>query len=115
MGEALQCITWGRLTARPKQRLKVDTPYSVTLNEMDPVSLTGEDSLHLSVGQTIRIVKLDDPDDPRGPLKVQTIRYFYLIAMPDNRDILSFHWMREAEIGDEANAVVFPHSTLGRP
>lgn len=113
MREALHCITQVPITVRENKRLQIDTPYSAALNNMDPVPLRGGVPLHLTVGQTIRIIRTDDPEDIRGPFKVRTIDYFYLLATEADDEILSFQWTPEATAAGVVNAVSFPHLHVG--
>jgi len=113
MSEALHCITEVPLIVRERNRLVTDTPFSVTLGKMDPVLLKGEAPLHLTVGQRIRIIRTEDPSDVRGPFKIRTIDYIYLLATTDDDEIPNFQWTPEDRADETANVVTFPHLHLG--
>lgn len=106
---AIHCISDHRLTLIEREELKLDKAYTIALNSMDPIALQGEVRLSLRLGQTVRIVRTD-LGDPRGPLRVSLIKYFYEVATPDRRAILSFHWTPE-DIGE--GIATFPHLHIG--
>lgn len=113
MRETLGCVTQQRLTIRERSRLTLSTPYTVALNDMDPVPLRGERPLHLTVGQNIRLVETDDPGDPRGPIKVSTVRYYYVLETEADEEILSFHWTSGVASENDSESVAFPHLHIG--
>lgn len=110
--EALQCITLRRLSRPAGGKLALNVPYSIALNDMDPIPLKGQHSLHLTVGQQVRLIRTE-PDDERGPIRVTTISYFYAFSAPVDgvvKEALTFQWTPEA-VG--ANTVTFPHLHIG--
>jgi hypothetical protein len=78
---------------------------------MDPVRLRGTTRLLFTAGQNIRIIETEDPEDPRGPLKIETVRYFYVISTTDQTEILAFHWTPEAI---DSSTRTFPHLHIGQ-
>ena len=107
--QALQCITLTRLTLRERTKFATGVPYTVALNDMDPVPLKGEIPILLAVGQIVRIIETER-GDPRGPFRISTVQYFYQFSTPENHEVLSFHWTPE---GSGANVVTFPHLHIG--
>lgn len=107
---ALNCITAARLTLRKGEELILNVPFSVALNDMDPVRLKGVTQIDFTAGQIARIIKTDDVD--RGPYKVSTVRYFYTFWTTGDQpeEILSFQWAPE-ETGP--GVVSFPHLHIG--
>ena len=106
---ALRCVTQARLTTGKRPAFAVGPHYTVALNDMDPVALRGPTHMSLSAGQVVRIVQVDDPDNPRGPYKIQTVQYFYDVLTSDGQEILSFHWTPE----DSPPNRTFPHLHIG--
>ncbi len=113
MREALGCVTQHRLTLTERARLALNITYTVALNDMDPVPLRGEVPLHLTAGQYIRLIETADPEDERGPIKVSTVRYFYVLATETDEEILSFHWTSGAAVEGGPEEVSFPHLHIG--
>jgi len=110
---ALNCVTQERLTASRQHTYEVGTIYSVLLNDLNPVRLrtaAGILPVYMSVGQQVRIIKTEEPADPRGPYKIQIVEYFYDLRSDDHTELLTFHWTPEAE-GD--GVVTFPHLHAG--
>lgn len=86
----------------------LDKLYTVALNGMDPVRLSGELSLFLTVGQTITLIGLE-ADDPRRRFNVQTASYLHAISTIEGQELLAFHWNPQEHPG----AIAFPHLHLG--
>lgn len=72
--QALDCLTPTVLNVSGGYYV-ADRPHALTLGDGDPVALSGEHHLALSVAQNYRLVEFEGP---RGPWKVQTTAYFYL-------------------------------------
>ncbi len=52
-----------------------------------------------------KIVKTDDPE--RGPWKVQTHGYTYMLSLPNGTEVLAYHW-------HPRSTVDWPHLHVGR-
>lgn len=110
--EALQCITLRRLSRPAGARLALNVPYSIALNDMDPVPLKSPHRLQLTIGQQVRLIRTE-PNDERGPIRVTTISYFYAFSASVDgvvKEVLAFQWTPEATGG---SAVTFPHLHIG--
>ncbi|HEV2786686.1 MAG TPA: hypothetical protein VGV67_09885 [Solirubrobacteraceae bacterium] len=79
-------------------------PHALVLGDGDFQPLRGESKLSLSVGQQYRIV---EADDARGPWKVQTVAYAYVLQA-DDQELIAFHWNPTG-----AGSVTRPHLHLG--
>jgi hypothetical protein len=106
---ALGCVTHPRLTVSPRSTPAVDTTYSIALNDLDPVALSGGVPLMLTAGQFVRVEALA-PDDPRGLYEIRLTQYLYALSTADDREILAFHWTPEAR---EHGVVTTPHLHIG--
>jgi hypothetical protein len=66
-----------------------DAPHVLVLGDGDPVSLTHSVGLHLSITMQYRLV---EAPGARGPWKVQTVAYFYVLADGNDDEIIAYHW-----------------------
>jgi hypothetical protein len=79
-------------------------PHALVLGDGDFQRLHGDSKLSLSVGQQYRII---EADEARGPWKVQTVAYAYVLQA-DDRELIAFHWNPTG-----AGSVTRPHVHIG--
>lgn len=101
--QALDCLTPTVLNVSGGYYV-ADRPHALTLGDGDPVALSGEHHLALSVAQNYRLVEFEGP---RGPWKVQTTAYFYELRRGD-RELLVYHWHPRG-----ASPYIKPHLHIG--
>lgn len=107
--KAVGCITERRLTLIAPDGVQVGRPYSIVLNNGDPVVLRSRfGDIAFDAGQRFRIVKDDDIRD--GPFRAQTIEYWYALGLDNGPSLLTFHWTPEAESGAQRR---YPHLHVG--
>jgi hypothetical protein len=78
---------------------------------MDPVPLRDTIAIGKTAGQSFRLLQTADPNDPRGPYKVQTVSYFYAVSTRAEDELLTFQWTPEDPIPRTMKA---PHLHVGR-
>jgi hypothetical protein len=62
------------------------------------------------VGHDYRIIKLEDEADERGPWKVSTVKYTYVLLDELGNELLAYHWHPEDPLqADGRSKVQSPH------
>lgn len=108
MQAAVGCITQRRFLG-VRGNFKLNEPYSINLNQGDPVTLTTPHGrIAFSAGQLFRLI-LDDEAEA-GPYRATTVSYWYQFEVDDHVEIIVFHWTPEAE---ENGARRYPHIHIG--
>ena len=107
--EAIGCVTRSRLTLGARERLVINRPYTVALNNSDPVPLRGTVSVSFTAVQVVQIATVEEP--ARGAYEVNMLEYLYAISTPTNEELLAFHWTPEHP---DERARTFPHMHVGR-
>ncbi len=79
-------------------------PHAMVLGDGDFEALRGDHEASLFVGQQYRLV---EADHARGPWKVETVAYSYVVTF-GGQELLAFHWNPTG-----AGAVTRPHVHIG--
>lgn len=107
--DAIRCIAHGSLITSQVRRYRVNEVNVLILNSSDPVPLRSSPAIFLSAGQRFRIVEDEIIDD--GPYRVHTVEYWYLFALDDDREMLTFHWTPEVQ--PKSGQKTYPHIHVG--
>jgi hypothetical protein len=78
--------------------------HALTISD-DPVPLGGPERVSLSARHHYRII---ETDDPRGPWRLASVGYLYMLIARDGREVIAFHWHPNGR-----SPVTFPHIHLG--
>ena len=64
------------------------SPHSLTINDGDPVPLSGSSRLQLALRQYF----VADNSEQSSTWQIQVSSYFYELLDSDGREVLSYHW-----------------------
>lgn len=104
-------MTQARLGYQTPTRLRVGTPFGVTLRQANAVPLRGPARLRLDARQRLLLVGIGTAHAAGGaPYEIENLGYFYELLTPDHQAILTFHWTPNTT---DPKTVTFPHVHLG--
>lgn len=102
---AIGCVAQAKFTVSSGGKNEVYDLHSLTLNAGAPAKLKGESPLLLEVRMQYRII---EADGQRGPYKVKTAAYDYVLETEDGGIVVAYHWHPDGASGMKA-----PHAHLG--
>ena len=102
--KAISCVTPAVLDVAGGYHPR-PAPHVLTLAQGDPVRLSADPPILLSVTQHYRVVEYEGA---RGPWKVSTVGYYYVLSGPDEREVIAYQWHPVGR-----SPVTFPHLHLG--
>ncbi|WP_141979690.1 hypothetical protein [Saccharothrix saharensis] len=88
--EALSCLAHAKINVTHGGRTVVDEEHSLYLNRATAVELKGPARLELGIRMRYKIIR--DESLEKGPFRVTTLAYDYLLARKSGEAVLNFHW-----------------------
>ncbi len=113
--EVVGCVTDPVLLFSKRGGYRVGEEYSLALRDADPVQLSGQARVAISIIQYFRVVK--DEREDYGLFRVTTTAYYYTIEDENAHEIVAYHWHPQAP----NSKTLHPHmhlqhgARIGRP